>query len=143
MRLMGNNLFYSGVLYGPWAFIYGIAMLIMIIVNKLVKRLKLDKWLEILLFYFLITIVLTLVEFSGGMLIQKIFHVVYWDYTNLKFNFGHYIALEVALGWGFFATLINYLLNPWVEKLAKIIPKFVSVLLIIFFLLDVVITILY
>ncbi len=129
--------FNSGILYGPWTFIYGFAILTIMVVDKGLKKFKLDKWAEIFLFYIWATIFMTFIEFSGGMLIEKLFHRVFWDYTNLKFNIGHYIALEISFCWGFFATLVNYLLRPLLEKLAKKIPKFVTILLIIFFVVDI------
>ena len=84
---------------------------------------------------------MTLIEFSAGNLIEKLFHVVYWDYTNLYFNYGHYIALEVSLLWGLFATFTNYVLAPHLNKLAKKIPKVVTYILIIFFIIDLLIVI--
>ncbi len=142
MSFIGHSHFYSGILYGPWTFIYAFAIFALMFLDKKLKNLKLDKWLEIFLFYIGSTIIMTMIEFSGGMLIEKLFHRVYWDYTNLKFNFGHYIALEVSLGWGLFATIVNYLLRPLIDKFIKKIPKFVTIILMIFFILDVVVSLL-
>ena len=88
--------FRSGLLYGPWTFIYGFSIYPLMIIDKILKKLKLDKWLEIALFYVCATIGMTLIELSGGLLIEKLFHRVFWDYTNLKYNIGHYIALEIS-----------------------------------------------
>ena len=66
-NIVTGPLFYSGVLKGPWTFIYGIAILIIIGVDKFLRQFKLNKWLEILIFYIMITIILVLVEYSGGM----------------------------------------------------------------------------
>ncbi len=137
LNIFTHSHFNSGILYGPWTFIYAFAIFAMMIINKILKKFKLDKWAEIFIFYILATIVMTFIEFSGGFLIEKLFHRVFWDYTNLKFNIGHYIALEISFCWGFFATLVNYILVPWLDKLAHKIPKFVTCLLVIFFVIDI------
>ncbi len=141
LNIFTHSYFNSGILYGPWTFIYAFAIFAIMLVDKLLKRLKLKKGIEVLLFYIIITIVITLIEFSGGMLIEKLMHRVYWDYTNMTFNYGHYITLEVALFWGIFAIIINYLVRPFLSKFALKIPYYVTVILGIFFVIDVVATI--
>ena len=123
--------FRSGLLYGPWTFIYGFAIYALMIIDKILKKFKLDKWLEIFLFYVCATFVMTLIELSGGLLIEKLFH------TNLKFNIGHYIALEISFCWGFFATIVNYLLRGVIDKFIKKIPRYITVLLILLFIIDI------
>lgn len=140
LNLVTHANFNSGVLYGPWTFIYGIAIFVIMAFYKFLKQYKLKKWLEVIIFYIVVTIFMVLIEFSGGMLIEKIFHVVYWDYTNLKFNYGHYIALEISLLWGVFATFINYFVTPITSKLAKKIPIPITIIVIILFIVDIVMT---
>ena len=100
----------------------------------------LKKWKEVIIFYIGITILMTIVEFSGGMLIETIFHRTYWDYTNMRFNYGKYICLEVSLLWGLLATAINYFVLPWVNNVVKKIPFWVSIIFIVLFILDIVFT---
>ena len=140
LNIFTNDNFNSGVLYGPWTFIYGIGVLLMVIVYKFLQQYHLKKWKEVVLFYIIITIVMTLVEFSGGMLIETIFHRTYWDYTNMRFNYGKYICLEVSLAWGLLSTFITYLVLPFINKIEKKIPWFVSVGLIILFIVDIIFT---
>ena len=142
LNVILNSNFNSGILYGPWTFIYGFAIFAIMFLDKFLKRFKLKKWLEVLLFYLGATIIMTLIEFSGGMLIELIMHRVYWDYTNLKFNIGHYIALEISFLWGLFATFVNYLIRPFLEKLAKKIPLYLTIIIMVFFVIDIVMTIL-
>lgn len=140
LNIFTNDNFNSGILYGPWTFIYGIGVLLMVIVYKFLQQYHLKKWKEVVLFYIIITIVMTLVEFSGGMLIETIFHRTYWDYTNMRFNYGKYICLEVSLAWGLLSTFITYLVLPFINKIEKKIPWFVSVGLIILFIVDIIFT---
>ena len=140
LNIFTNDNFNSGILYGPWTFIYGIAIILMVVVYKFLQQYHLKKWKEVVLFYIIITIVMTLVEFAGGMLIETIFHRTYWDYTNMRFNYGKYICLEVSLAWGLLSTLITYLVLPFINKLEKKIPWFVGVGLIILFVMDIIFT---
>ena len=140
LNLFTNDNFNSGILYGPWTFIYGIGALLIVVVRKFLGQYHLKKWKEVLLFYLLITVFMTLVEFAGGMLIENIFHRTYWDYTNMRFNYGKYICLEVSLSWGLLATLVNYFVLPFVNKIEKKIPIFVSIGLILLFTVDIVFT---
>ena len=140
LNIFTNDNFNSGILYGPWTFIYGIAIILMVVVYKFLQQYHLKKWKEVVLFYIIITIVMTLVEFAGGMLIETIFHRTYWDYTNMRFNYGKYICLEVSLAWGLLATFITYLVLPFINKIEKKIPWFVSVGLIILFIVDIIFT---
>lgn len=140
LNIFSNDNFNSGILYGPWTFIYGIGALLVVFLNKFLKQYHLKKWKEVLLFYIGITILMTLVEFGGGMLIESIFHRTYWDYTNMRFNYGKYICLEVSLLWGVLATMINYFALPWIDKFVKKIPILVSIGFILLFILDIVFT---
>lgn len=133
-----NSNFNSGVLYGPWTFIYGIAIFFIMALNRFLRQYKLQKWMEIVLFYIGATIIMTLIEFSGGMLIEKLFHLVYWDYTNMTYHYGYYICLEASLFWGLFATLVNYLVTPFIMKFAKKIPKFITITVVLLFIIDIV-----
>ena len=141
LNLFTNDTFNSGILYGPWTFIYGIGALLIVVLNKFLSQYHLKNWKEVILFYIGITIFMTLVEFGGGMLIEHLFHRSYWDYTNMKFNYGKYICLEVSLAWGLLATLINYLVLPWINKFEKKIPLFVSIIFIILFIVDILFTV--
>ncbi len=141
LTLILNSNFDSGILYGPWTFIYGFAILVIMSLNKFLEQRNLKKWMQVIIFYICAAIFMTLIEFTAGMLIEKLFHVVYWDYTKMKFNYGRYICLEVSLLWGLLATLVNYLIRPWMAKLARKIPKFITIIVVVIFIVDVILTV--
>ena len=140
INIFFNDNFNSGILYGPWTFIYGIGALLIVVLNKFLAQYDIKKWKEVILFYISISILMTIVEFSGGMLIENIFHLVYWYYKNIRFNYGKYICLEVSLIWGLLATAINYFVFPWINKFIKKIPFWVSILFVVLFILDIAFT---
>ena len=120
----------SGVLYGPWTPIYGIAsVLIIIISDKLFKNLHLNRLVETIIVFFIITIILTILECLGGYLIELIFGFSFWDYSDFNFNIGKYMCLEMALLWGILSIIFIYLIRPNLDKYIKKIPLFLTVLL--------------
>ena len=42
----------------------------------------------------------TAIELVGGWALFKIYHIRWWDYSNMKFNLGGYICPQFSLLWG-------------------------------------------
>ena len=103
----------------------------------IIKSKKLNKFFEILLFLIINFFVLSLVEFIAGTLIEHILHIVYWDYSDLPLHLGKYVCVIVSLVWMIYAFLLNYVLYPWLKKLALKTPKLVTVILVILFVIDI------
>lgn len=131
----------NGIMYGPWIPVYGLGSVLIIIIMRLVfNRFKVPRWLKIVLVFLISTIVLSLIELLGGILIEKIFNKVFWDYSDLKFNMGHYIALEISLIWGVMSLVVIYIIKPLLDKIIKKIPSVITYLVLFIFLIDAVIT---
>jgi len=143
LNIFFNSHFESGILHGPWTFIYGFAILIIMAINKLLINIKLSKTVEISLFFSIITITMTALEYLGGNLIESFFHVVYWDYSSMKYNYGKYIALPVSITWGLLATIINYTFMCKLNNLLSKIPVWLTLSLLVTFVSDLLITILF
>ena len=131
----------NGFLYGPWIPVYGFGCCLIIVVMRLVfNRIKVSRWLKIVLTFLLSAFVLTLLEFIGGNLIELLTGKVFWSYSDMKFNFGHYISLEISLIWGVMSLVIIYVVKPVLDKLIKKIPSIVTYLVLGIFIIDFVIT---
>lgn len=142
ISLIRGNGIKSGILYGPWTPVYGIGcVLILWISDFIFDILKVEKWIEVLIVMFMMMIILTFIEWLGGILIEKFFHVTFWDYRKLKFNIGKYIALEISLIWGIGSLLVIYIFKPIFDEFIKFIPSYVTYILIILMLVDYVIII--
>ena len=136
-----NSKFTSGILYGPWTPIYGIGIVIVILIsNYLFSHLHLSRWLETFITFIIITLVLTLLEWIGGVLIEKIFHVVFWDYSKEALSIGKYISLSKSLIWGVGSIIFIYVLKPLLEGLIKHIPIPVTVILTLLMISDLILT---
>lgn len=131
----------NGILFGPWIPVYGFGGVIILIICKYIfKKDKLSYSSKVGYSVLFSIVFLTLLEFLGGILIEKLFNKVFWDYEGLKFNFGHYIALEISLVWGLFTLLFIYFIGPLVELIIKKIPKWFSYLLVFLFIIDIIVT---
>ncbi len=132
----------SGILYGPWTPIYGISsVLIIVISDKLFKNLHMSRWKETIIVIIILTIIITGLEWLGGVLIELVFGFSFWDYSDYKFNFGKYICLEMALVWAVMSLIFIYFINPFLEKYIKKIPGWITILISILFIFDVIIRI--
>ena len=75
-----------------------------------------------------------------GVLIEKIFGVIFWSYENLPFNIGDYISIEMALVWGV-ASLLIVFLRPFFDYIEKKMPRFITWIMMILFIIDLSVTI--
>ncbi len=137
ISLITKNGFKSGVLSLPWTPIYGIGALIILFTSSyLFKNLHMNRVIETIIVLFVVSIVLSFFEALAGVLTEKIFGVVFWDYENQKYNIGHYISLEITLVWFVASLIFIYVIHPLLKNLIKKIPVWLTVILIILFLYD-------
>lgn len=135
-KITGNN-FESGILYGPFTPIYGIGVILILVLSKhFFLNLHLPRWKETIIVFFLLIIVLTFIEWIGGVLIEWLFGVTFWNYEKFKFHIGKYIALEISLAWGFLSLLLIYVIHPFLDDIIKKIPNFVTWSFVILIILD-------
>lgn len=127
----------SGILYGPWTPVYGIgAIIIIIFFDFIFKKINTNKFSKFIIFFVSICIFLSIIELIGGILIEQIFNITFWDYSNHKYHIGKYISLEMALVWGLASTLFIFLLRPLIDKFIYKIPKIITYILIILIVID-------
>ncbi len=141
VTLITKGNFSSGILYGPWTPVYGVgAIIILIVSKKLFKNLHMHRLLETIIVFFVVSILLSFAEWVGGVLIELIFDTSLWDYSKQDFNLSKYVSLEMTLVWGFMSILFIYIIHPILDKVIEKIPKWLTILLIISFIIDVIIT---
>ena len=62
------------------------------------------------------TVAASILEFVTGFVMERIYKVRYWDYSDKPFNLFCYICLFNSLCWGVLSILLIYLVHSWVEK---------------------------
>lgn len=58
----------------------------------------------------------TVLEYVTGYVMERLFKVRYWDYSNQKFNIDGYICLSSSIAWGFLTILMTSVLHKPVER---------------------------
>lgn len=105
-----------GFLNGPWCPIYGVG------VSAVVTLL--DGFRDSLLLLYLSSLVLvTLIEGMTGVIMDKIFHHKWWDYTGLPLNIGGYVCLPFSIAWGAACVVIVKRIHPLIERLVGFLPE--------------------
>jgi uncharacterized membrane protein len=131
----------SGILFGWWTPVYGFGVIIIIIINNIINKYKLNKLTKIIILAVSCAIILSILEAIGGYLINWLFDTSLWDYTNQKFNIGKYASLEMATIWGLSSIIVIYVLKPITDKIITKIPKYITKILMILFIIDIITTI--
>lgn len=140
-----ENFFYSnidsGILYGYWTPIYGFGVLLIILINNILKKAKLNKFAHFFFIFLISASTISLLELIGGYTIEILFDRVFWDYSHLPLNIGKYTSLSMGLVWGIASVLFLYILKPLADVLIKKIPKYITYILSILFVIDVILTV--
>ena len=76
-------------------------------------------------------ILASILEFTTGALLEKLFHRKWWDYSNIRWNYEGYVCLPFSLGWGVCAVVLNMFLNPLLVKFLRIMPRLLMVIIMI------------
>ena len=127
----------NGIMFGPWIPVYGLGCVLIILIMEFVfKKIKVNRVIKIFLVFFLSFFLLTILEYLGGILIEKLFGRVFWNYKHWKFHFGHYISLEMSLIWGIMSLFIIYVVKPLLDKVIKKVPSFITYLALLIFICD-------
>ncbi len=68
----------------------------------------------------------SIVEYTTGMLMEKIFRKKLWDYSGLRFNLSGYVCARYSLLWGLLAVATMRYINPLLCGLLRRVPGMVS-----------------
>lgn len=98
-----------GFLYGPVIPIYGVGALIATIVftNSFSNA-------SMLIVFVVGVIGSALLELPTSIVLEKLFHASWWDYSSAPLNFQGRISLFSSLGFGVGALIIVYIINPFI-----------------------------
>lgn len=104
-----------GFMRGPFLPIYGSGAVMMLVVSMPFQD-------NIFLTYIAGCIGATALELATGIIMEALFKVRYWDYSNQKFNYKGHICLSSTIAWGFLTILMTEFLHRGVERIVLAIP---------------------
>ena len=119
-----------GFLHGPLLPIYGSGAIIILFVTLPVAD---NLWLV----YVLGMLAATLLEYVVGAVMEQLFKVRYWDYSDKKFNINGYICLGSSIAWGFLTIFMTEVIHKpiadFVTSLNPIVEfTFIAVISVLF-----------
>lgn len=65
----------------------------------------------------------TILEYFTGVIMEAIFKVRYWDYSDKKFNLNGHICLGTSIAWGFLTIALVKFIHAPVEQFVLRIPE--------------------
>lgn len=74
-------------------------------------------------------ILATMLEYSTGMLMEKIFQKKLWDYSGIRFNLSGYVCARYCLLWGVLALVTMLFSNPFICGILHMIPYLLTVII--------------
>lgn len=129
-----DKTYVSGFMNTIFTPIYGIAIILILFIDKKIN-IK-NKVIKLLTEFIIFSIILSIIEGLGGILIELIFNKIYWNYDSYKFNIGKYMSLETSLIWGIISLITLYLIYPLYKKIEDKIPKLLTISLSIIFIIN-------
>lgn len=99
-----------GFMHGPLLPIYGTGAISILFLTIPVQK-------NMVLVFIFGMIGATLLEYVTGVLMEALFHMRYWDYSDKPFNIKGHICLLSSLAWGCFSILLIKVLHQNIEAL--------------------------
>lgn len=65
-----------------------------------------------------------ILEYLTSLIMEKLFHARWWDYSKEPFNLNGRICLRNLIGFGILGVLVIRLINPFVLQLSGLVPSF-------------------
>ncbi|HBL41642.1 MAG TPA: hypothetical protein DDY98_08885 [Ruminococcaceae bacterium] len=137
-----------GFLYGPLCPIYGSGAVMLKVALGRFAELPIyfhRFYLTPLLTFLLGALLADVLEFFTSLLMEKLFHARWWDYSEKKFNLQGRICLSHTLYWGGATLIFLYWIDPTVSSLLLSLSPFRRALItgitLFVFLIDLVLTV--
>ena len=128
----------SGFLNGPLCPIYGTGAMVFEILLAPFKK----HWWAVLL---LGMVFADIVEYMTSVLMEKLFHARWWDYSEERFNLNGRICLKHTIYWAVFSLIYVYMVAPIYDYLISFVPQNVRnialAVILVIFLIDLYLTV--
>jgi uncharacterized membrane protein len=118
----------AGFLYGPFVPLYGFGAALLILLELFIHQWPLP--IKIVVY----GIILTLIEYVTGIILEKLFKLKLWDYSDNKFNFQGRVCLLFSLIWTAIAVIFLIFIHPAVLRYFQSLrTSFIHILAVAFF----------
>lgn len=133
----GELNFSRGFLIGPIIPIFGVGgLLLYLLLNKYLN--------DIPVLFIMAMVMCTTLEYMTSYIMEKIFGLRWWDYSDKKMNLNGRVCLSNAIGFGFAGTIITTIINPRILGFLYNIPintlYIISIIILIIFLTDLILS---
>ena len=86
---------------------------------------------QLFLLYILSAVLVTVLEWLTGFLLEVLFHHKWWDYSGMPLNLNGYVCLPFSLLWGAACVFIVKVLHPLIFKAYSLIPLWLGIVILI------------
>jgi uncharacterized membrane protein len=107
--IVTRSIVFPGLLYGPYCPIYGVGALFLLVLLIPIKD-------NILIFLPAAFIIITLLEYVTGYLLEKLLNLRLWDYSSNFLNINGRISLKFSIYWTILAYFFIYFIHPVFES---------------------------
>lgn len=125
----------SGILLGPFTPIYFFGFLIIMFLDKLLKKQENKKFRD-LVFFILSFIILTIVEFIGGHISHFLLGSDKWNYEKWPLSMGRYVNVLVSLGWAIGSLIYDKFFLKKMNKVIEKMPNKLTFVLCLLYIID-------
>lgn len=115
VSVKSRKLVNRGFMRGPFLPLYGSGAIMMLVVSAPFQD-------NLLLTYIAGVIGATALEYITGVMMEALFKVRYWDYSNQPFNYKGHICLSSSVAWGFLTILMTRVIHKPIEQFVLAIP---------------------
>lgn len=106
-------------LYGPFCAIYGLGAVIMILcLQPFKKNNNTLFWGGF--------VVGSIIEYLVSLIGELIFHVIWWDYSDMPLNINGRVCVYFSIFWGLLGIYLVSYINPKIDKLINFIKRKIS-----------------
>lgn len=98
-----------GFLFGPICPIYGFGAVIFILIFDGLKGHNMKKFL-------ISMIVFSIFEFAASWILEMVFRLRWWDYSDAMFNIQGRICLSFSIVWGVAGLVFSNFLHPFIKR---------------------------
>lgn len=122
-----------GILYGPFCILYGVGT---VLLATIIPELTANVFLRFLLS----AVILTFCEYVTYVLLQKMYGLVLWDYSDMRLKINEKVCVEFACIWGVLGVLFIEYLLPVLRgvyfAISGVVPNLIILALFMFISLD-------